>query len=184
MSATRIRAKVLFVQADPGLQKSLTGQLEKEGFRVLAARTGEDGIDLARRERPDIAVVDPALPGMLGLIKAIIRQKAEAADDAAIAAREFEGLTIRADAHEVLVDGRLIGFTKTEFDILSLLAGKPNQVFTRSRILDHVREDNYSITERVVDYQVAGIRKKLGKARGFVQTVRGVGYKFRSEIEP
>ena len=184
MSPSRIRAKVLLIQADPGLQKSLTAQLEKDGFRVLAARTGEDGIDLARRERADVVVVDPALPGMLALLKAILRRKAEAADDAVSAAQEFEGLTIRGDAHEILVAGRPVGFTKTEFDILSLLAGKPNQVFTRSRILDHVREDNYSITERVVDYQVAGIRKKLGKARGYVQTVRGVGYKFRSEIEP
>ena len=78
----------------------------------------------------------------------------------------------------MIVDGERIDLTKTEFDILSLLAGKPNHVFTRSGILDRVREDNYSITERVVDYQVTGIRKKLGNAKKYIKTVRGVGYKF------
>ena len=62
-----------------------------------------------------------------------------------------------------LSTAKKIDLTKTEFDILSLLAGKPNQVFTRSRILDHVREDNYSITERVVDYQITGIEKSSAK---------------------
>ena len=68
--------------------------------------------------------------------------------------------------------------TKTEFDIIALLAGRPNQVFSRAKILEHVRNDNYPITERVVDYQVTGLRKKLGKAGDYVKTVRGVGYKF------
>jgi two-component system phosphate regulon response regulator PhoB len=83
-----------------------------------------------------------------------------------------------------LAGGRKIALTKTEFEILALLAGKPNQVFTRSRILDNVREDGYPITERVVDYHLTGLRKKLGKARRYVQTVRGVGYKFSVDEAP
>jgi two-component system phosphate regulon response regulator PhoB len=59
-----------------------------------------------------------------------------------------------------------------------VLIGKPNQVFTRARILDEVREDGYPITERIVDYHITGLRKKLGQAGRYIQTVRGVGYKF------
>ncbi len=91
---------------------------------------------------------------------------------------KFKDLVINLDAYVVLVEGEKIELTKTEFDIIALLAGRPNQVFTRQRILEHVRNDNYPITERVVDYQVTGIRKKLGKVGDYLKTVRGVGYKF------
>jgi two-component system alkaline phosphatase synthesis response regulator PhoP len=231
----RTGAKILLIQGDLSLQKSLSFILEKEGFIVLAARTGEEGIALARKETPEILLIDPALPGIDGAkvcqilrkdsptariyvillsdsakvedvaqclrdyaddyvvkpfepriliarLHALLRRKAKA-EDGTPGAKDFDGLTIRPEAYEVQVDGRNVGFTKTEFDILTLLAGKPSQVFTRSRILDHVREDNYSITERVVDYQIAGIRKKLGRARSYIQTVRGVGYKFKPESE-
>jgi two-component system alkaline phosphatase synthesis response regulator PhoP len=91
---------------------------------------------------------------------------------------EFKDLTIDLRGYVVRVDGENVQLTKTEFDIIALLAGSPNQVFTRARILEHVRADIFAITERVVDYQVTGLRKKLGKAGDYIKTVRGVGYKF------
>jgi two-component system alkaline phosphatase synthesis response regulator PhoP len=91
---------------------------------------------------------------------------------------KFKDLIIDLDAYVVLVEGKKIELTKTEFDIVALLASRPNQVFTRQRILDHVRNDNYPITERVVDYQLTGIRKKMGRVGNYIKTVRGVGYKF------
>jgi len=87
---------------------------------------------------------------------------------------------INRESYEVFACGQKIALTKTEFEILTLLAGKPNQVFTRSRILDNVREDGYPITERVVDYHVTGLRKKLGKGKRYIHTIRGVGYKFNA----
>lgn len=91
---------------------------------------------------------------------------------------KFKDLVIDLEAYVIRVEGEKIELTKTEFDIVALLAGRPNHVFTRNRILEHVRNDNYPITERVVDYQLTGIRKKLGKAGDYIKTVRGVGYKF------
>jgi two-component system phosphate regulon response regulator PhoB len=91
---------------------------------------------------------------------------------------KFKDLIIDLEAYVVRVEGEKIELTKTEFDIVSLLASRPNQVFTRNRILEHVRNDNYPITERVVDYQLTGIRKKLGRVGDYIKTVRGVGYKF------
>jgi two-component system alkaline phosphatase synthesis response regulator PhoP len=91
---------------------------------------------------------------------------------------KFKDLIIDLEAYVVLVEGKKIELTKTEFDIVALLAGRPNQVFTRQRILEQVRNDNYPITERVVDYQLTGIRKKMGRVGDHIKTVRGVGYKF------
>jgi DNA-binding response OmpR family regulator len=236
MNEIQTKVKILLVEDDVSLQKSLAFILEKEGFKVLSTQTGEEAIIIARKEKPDLMLLDVVLPGIdgykvcqilkkdpqtdnvftimltgkrkledivLGLkeyaddyivkpfepqiliarIHALLRrkQKSEGANRNTL---EFDGLTIKLDAYEVIVDREKVDLTKTEFDILSLLAKKPNQVFTRSRILDHVREDNYSITERVVDYQITGIRKKLGKARKYIQTVRGVGYKFETEAAP
>jgi DNA-binding response OmpR family regulator len=224
--------KVLLVEDDLSLQKSLAFILNREGFKVFGTQSGEEAIILSRKEKPDVILLDLVLPGMdgyrvcqilkkdpqtanifiimltgkrkledvvLGLkeyaddyiikpfepqiliarIHALLRRrsKSENSDRTVL---EIDGLTIRLDAYEVYVSGEKIDLTKTEFDILTLLAGKPNQVFTRSRILDRVREDNYSVTERVVDYQITGIRKKLGTARGHIKTVRGVGYKFEA----
>jgi two-component system phosphate regulon response regulator PhoB len=226
----RGRAKILCLEDDLNLQKNLSFILWKEGYEVFCARTGEEAIELARRERPDLILLDLMLPGIDGLrvcgilkkdlatagiliimvtakkqmediiaglmgyaddyvtkpfepqillarIEALLRRRDRPAADKKMTL-EIDGLVINRGAYEVFSGGRKIALTKTEFEILVLLAGKPNQVFTRSRILDNVREDGYPITERVVDYHLTGLRKKLGRAKRYIQTVRGVGYKF------
>jgi two-component system phosphate regulon response regulator PhoB len=62
---------------------------------------------------------------------------------------------------------------------LNFLARRPGWVFTRDQIIAAVKGDDYPVTERSVDVQVAGLRKKLGKSGDVVQTVRGVGYRFK-----
>jgi two-component system phosphate regulon response regulator PhoB len=79
----------------------------------------------------------------------------------------------------VLVDGKSVELTFTEFGILSYLARRPGWVFTRSQIVDAVRGDDYFVTDRAVDVQIVGLRKKLGPASKYIETVRGVGYRFR-----
>ena len=60
-----------------------------------------------------------------------------------------------------------------------MLCRRPGWVFTRSQIVDAVRGDNYSVTERSVDVQIAGLRKKLGSRGHYIETVRSVGYRFK-----
>jgi two-component system alkaline phosphatase synthesis response regulator PhoP len=224
------KPKILFVEDDLSLQNSITYILEKEGFNVICTRTGEDAVELARKENPDLILLDLILPGIdgfsvcevlkkdhqtekifiimltgKGMVDEIVRGLELYADDYitkpfepkillarihAVLRRKmksiikeqnllkFKDLTIDMKGYVVRVAGEKIELTKTEFDIIALLAGSPNQVFTRARILDQVRDDNYPITERVVDYQVTGIRKKLGRSGDYIKTVRGVGYKF------
>ena len=116
---------------------------------------------------------------LLARIHAVLRRKMKSLQKEQ-SLLKFSDLTIDVKGYVVRNAGEKIEFTKTEFDIISLLARTPNQVFTRARILDQVRDDNYPITERVVDYQVTSIRKKLGKAGEYIKTVRGVGYKFET----
>ena len=74
----------------------------------------------------------------------------------------------------------LVDLTFSEFEILHLLAHRQGWVFTRNQIIDAVHGDDYPVTDRSVDYQIVGLRKKLGITGKFIKTVRGVGYRFLS----
>ena len=79
----------------------------------------------------------------------------------------------------MLAKGNPVELTFTEFQVLFLLAGKPGWVFTRFQIVDAVRGDDYPVTDRSVDVQIVGLRKKLGPYGKYIETVRGVGYRFK-----
>jgi two-component system phosphate regulon response regulator PhoB len=78
-----------------------------------------------------------------------------------------------------MVNEKPVQLTFTEFGILYFLVSKPGWVFTRNQIVDAVRGDDYYVTDRSVDVQIVGLRKKLGKAGKHIETIRGVGYKVR-----
>jgi len=75
--------------------------------------------------------------------------------------------------------GRSLELTATEFSLLRFLARRPGWVFTRGQIIDAVKGEDYPATDRSVDVQIVGLRRKLGKAGEYVETVRGVGYRFK-----
>jgi two-component system phosphate regulon response regulator PhoB len=81
----------------------------------------------------------------------------------------------------VLAGGSLLELTFTEFQLLCVLARRPGWVFTRSQIVDSVRGSDYPVTDRSVDVQVVGLRKKLGAYGDYIETVRGVGYRFKEK---
>ena len=88
-------------------------------------------------------------------------------------------VVIHPGRHEVLLAGQPIELTYTEFRLLHFLARKPGWAFTRAQIVDAVKGEDYPVTERSVNVQVAGLRKKLGEFGQYIETVRGVGYRFR-----
>jgi two-component system phosphate regulon response regulator PhoB len=92
---------------------------------------------------------------------------------------EIHNIVIHPGRHEVRVDGKPVALSSTEFRVLQFLATRPGWVFSRQQILDGVHGDNYAITDRAVDVQIVGLRKKLGSAGRFIETVRGVGYRFK-----
>jgi two-component system alkaline phosphatase synthesis response regulator PhoP len=115
---------------------------------------------------------------LIARLRAALRRKAAApADDKEVLA--VHDLLIHPGRREVLVKGKAVPLTFTEFGILNFLARRPGWVFTRSQIVDAVRGDEYFVTDRAVDVQIVGLRKKLGSAAKAIETVRGVGYRFK-----
>jgi two-component system phosphate regulon response regulator PhoB len=115
---------------------------------------------------------------LIARVRAVLRRKAAApANDKEVLA--VHDLLIHPGRREVLVKGKPVPLTFTEFGILNLLARRPGWVFTRSQIVDAVKGDEYFVTDRAVDVQIVGLRKKLGNAAGVIETVRGVGYRFK-----
>ncbi len=90
----------------------------------------------------------------------------------------FGPLVLEPDAFLATLEGRPLDLTKTEFDILVLLARNPGRVLSRESILEEIRGVGVTLSDRVVDFQVFGLRKKLGSLAALVQTIRGVGYRF------
>lgn len=115
---------------------------------------------------------------LLARIRAILRRrKAEDTDEPA--ATHVHELVIHPGRHEVLAAGQPLSLTLTEFRLLQFLAQRPGWAFTRAQIVDSVKGEDYPVTERSVDVQVAGLRKKLGQYGHYIETVRGVGYRFK-----
>jgi two-component system phosphate regulon response regulator PhoB len=88
-------------------------------------------------------------------------------------------ISLDEDRHEVTVSGRVVSVTSTEFKILRSLMAASGRVLDRNRLIDAVLGPTVAVTDRTVDVHIAGLRKKLLDAAGWVQTVRGVGYTFR-----
>jgi two-component system phosphate regulon response regulator PhoB len=126
----------------------------------------------------DDYIVKPFSPRVLqARIKAVLRRREhDEADDAFI---RIHDLSIYPARHEVLLKGIPIVLTTTEFRILHFLARRPGWVFSREKIINAVKGEDYAVTDRSVDVQIVGLRKKLGSAGECIQTVRGVGYKFK-----
>lgn len=222
---------ILVVDDEEDILELVKFNLEKEGYRVSCASTGEQALIQAASERPNLIVLDLMLPGIDGLkvtkalrsdqktisipivmltakgeeedvivglelgaddyvakpfspkllmarIKAVLRRRARDYDEEPDVVR-IHGLVIHPGKHEVYAGGQPILLTYTEFGILNLLAKRPGWVFTRSQIMDGVKGEDYFVTDRSVDVQIVGLRKKLGSFGKCIETVRGIGYRFR-----
>ena len=117
---------------------------------------------------------------LLARIKAALRQKqhSEQPDTRVFTIQE---LYIDPTRYEVRVQGVPVKLTSTEFGVLLCLVRRPGWVFTRHQIIDAVKGDDYIVTDRTVDVQIVGLRKKLGVMGHLIETVRGVGYRFNNE---
>jgi len=116
---------------------------------------------------------------LIARIRNLVRRKDKAKSDPEEVIKRKE-ITIHPGRHEVLIKGKSIDLTATEFKLLHCLASRPGWVFTRQQIVDAVKGEDYAVTDRAVDVQVVGLRRKLGTVYGnYIETVRGVGYRFK-----
>lgn len=149
---------------------------------MLSAKGEESDVVSGLNLGADDYITKPFSPRvLLARVRAVLRRATdeEAADDRHGQTLQFDGLQIHPGRHEVLVEGAPVELTSTEFRVLQFLARRPGWVFTRQQILDGIHEGAYAITDRAVDVQIVGLRKKLGSAGRFIETVRGVGYRFK-----
>ena len=152
---------------------------------VVSAKGEEGDIVTGLNLGADDYLSKPFSPKVLvARTRAVLRRTSEAktsAEEGAVPERSFQAndLVIHPGRHQVLRGDQAIDLTSTEFRVLAFLAAKPGWVFTRQQILDGVHGGNYAITDRAIDVQIVGLRKKLGDAGRYIETVRGVGYRFR-----
>jgi len=130
----------------------------------------------------DDYVVKPYSPKVLAArIRAALRRVAEPVEAGSAGADAVTRGELRVDRarREVTLAGTSVELSATEFDILDLLCRDPGRVFSRSQIIDAVRGHDYPVTDRSVDVQILSLRRKLGPGGELIETVRGVGYRFK-----
>lgn len=115
---------------------------------------------------------------LLARVRAVLRRKPPAEDDSP-SPKVINEVVIHPGRREVTVGGRQVNLTHTEFELLHLLASRPGWVFDRYRIVEAVHGDNTPVTDRSVDVHIVGLRKKLGEAGRYIETVRGIGYRLK-----
>jgi len=170
----------------PGLDglevaKALKADARTKGVPVvmLTAKSEDADVVTGLEIGADDYITKPFSPRVLtARVKAVLRRRSKAAldDTKVITIHELE---IHPGRRAVLAGGKALELTYTEFQLLTVLARRPGWVFTRSQIVDSVRGSDYPVTDRSVDVQVVGLRKKLGAYGKYIETVRGVGYRFK-----
>jgi two-component system, OmpR family, alkaline phosphatase synthesis response regulator PhoP len=153
---------------------------------MLTAKGEEEDIIAGLECGADDYVTKPFSPKILiARLKSVLRRSIEKEKSLETGATNIEihGLNIDLGRHEVHLEGEELQLTLTEFGILKLLADKPGWVFTRQQIIDSVRGYDFLITPRAVDVQIFGLRKKMGKGGKMIDTVRGIGYRFKADWE-
>jgi two-component system phosphate regulon response regulator PhoB len=221
---------VLIVDDEEDVLELVRYNLDRSGYRVETASSGEEALTKARGKLPDLIILDLMLPGMDGIevckkLKSDVKTervpilmltaKGEEADivtgielgaddyvtkpfspkvlmarvrrilhravsrDLEKPPMKIRDLTIDPGRRELLVKGKPVNLTFTEFNILYALARRPGMVFSRYQIIDALHGDDYLVTDRAVDVQIVSLRRKLGSCGSYIETVRGVGYRFK-----
>ena len=221
--------RILVVEDEKNILKLLEYNLEKQGYQVFLASTGEEGLKLASEKNPDLVILDLMLPVVDGLevcktlqaskstknipiimltaknsevdqvvgfelgasdyipkpfslkvllarVKNILRYR-ETNDDARPVIH-IGDLSIDKDAYNFKIKNEAVALTKLEFKIIGFLMQNPGKVFSRDQLLNGAWEGEAFVSDRTVDAHVRSIRQKLGKFRDYVETVRGIGYRF------
>jgi len=147
---------------------------------VMVTARGEESDIVAGLElgAEDYVTKPFGLKVLLARVRAVLRRRVAKvpSEDEPLRIHDVE---IHPGRHEVRAGTENVVLTNTEFRILHFLARRPGWVFTRYQIVDGIRGENYPVTERAVDVQIVALRRKLGGFGGLIETVRGVGYRFK-----
>ncbi len=144
---------------------------------MLTAKGEEADIVVGLELGAEDYVTKPFSPRVLAArIKAVLRRGRELEKANTFSKHD---ITVNMSTHEVFVEGAPVDLTATEFNILLLLIRRAGWVYTRNQIINAVKGEDYPVTERSIDVQIVGLRKKLGDHGSYIETVRGVGYRLK-----
>lgn len=226
------KPKILVIEDERSLAEVLEYNLEREGFEVMLAHDGADGLRQAQIKLPDLIVLDLMLPVKPGIdvcrelrsvretreipilmvtakaeesdqlvgfavgaddyvtkpfstkvliqrIKKELKRRAAADDTASGAVYQSQGVVVDRVRHRALYQGEELNLTPTEFRLLETLLRQVGRAFSRHELMDAAIGEETLVLERTIDVHVKSLRKKLGDASELIETVRGVGYRFR-----
>lgn len=147
---------------------------------MISAKSEETDVVLGLELGADDYVTKPFSPRiLLSRVKAVMRRNDEADKEAPIV--HFGEFTLEIEKYLVKKKEKQIALTLSEFGILRRLALCPGKVLTRNQLLDDLQSDDAFVVDRNIDVHVAALRKKLGPHFDYIETVRGVGYRFRND---
>ena len=148
---------------------------------IMTTAKGEEADIVAGLELgADDYVVKPYSPRVLiARVRAALRRQEESPREAATFWQQGS-LTLDEARHEAFCGEKPLELQATEFALLRHFLSRPDMVFSRNQIIAAIRGPDYPVTDRSVDVQILGLRKKLGEAGDMIETVRGVGYRFRA----
>ncbi len=147
---------------------------------MVTAKGEESDVVLGLGLGADDYISKPFSPReLLARVRAVLRRGRVRGEESRQDRVVRNGVVVDAIRHEVLVDGDPVSFTATQFRLLHVLASNEGRAFTRDQLLSRVIGEHATVTDRNIDVHVRTIRKKLGEHRDLIETVRGVGYRFR-----
>ncbi|MCL2761698.1 MAG: response regulator transcription factor [Treponema sp.] len=147
---------------------------------MTTARGEESDIITGLELGADDYVVKPYSPKVLiARIRAGLRRQEESGSKVKLRVWQHGGLKLDADRHAAFLHDKSLDLFATEFALLQHFLSHPDIVFTRSQIINAIRGPDYPVTDRSVDVQILGLRKKLGEAGEMIETIRGVGYRLK-----
>src|SRR6266511_309541 len=169
---------VLVVQDEAPIASFIKRGLEAEGFVVRTASDGAEGLRLMRSSQFDLIILDLLLPSVSGEeVLARVRARLRTADQAESTVISHGAVTLDLHAREVRIDGRSVELTAREFALLETFMRHRGEVLSQPQLLDQVWVYDHEPSSNVVEVYVAYLRKKLRP--DVVETVRGMGYRFR-----
>lgn len=144
----------------------------------LTAKDTEDDLLEGFRLGADDYIAKPfSVREVLARVRAVLLRTAKASTLAS-SVLSCEGLVMNLESKSVMVDGEMVAFTRTEFDLLRLFLSEPGRVFSRQQLIDKVWPKDVIVTDRAVDVNITRLRKKVGQYASRISTRLGFGYYF------
>ncbi|EKE08433.1 MAG: hypothetical protein ACD_17C00167G0002 [uncultured bacterium] len=160
-----------------------SSELKNIPVLILSAKGEELDIVLGLELGADDYMQKPFSPKVLfSRIKAILRRGKE--PEKALRTVTFGDFLLDVERYILRKGEKNISLTLSEFGILCRLVNNRGKVLTRNQLLDDINNDDALIVDRNIDVHIASLRKKLGTTPDWIETVRGVGYRFREDLAP